>query len=149
MDAQRVEGEFEQQLGGSWKTPVPQNADPIAKPHSADRTRSSSANLEDPDCRVEALERHRETDGVPGLALPVRPRDETLEALDGSGRRRNESGNLLGRQEREQRLGVRARSSRSFTFAPGAPAARGANRWRGTSPVTADGARLDDVQIYA
>ena len=39
---------------------VPQNGDPMAKPHSASNPRVACADLEDSDRRIEALERDRE-----------------------------------------------------------------------------------------
>ena len=51
-------------------TPVPQNADPIAKPHSAVReARLELADLEDPDRGVHPVRHDREADVVARRAL--------------------------------------------------------------------------------
>ena len=67
----------------SWNTPVPQNAEPIANPHSAvPKPGSSCAHLEDADRGVVAVERDREAGIRAGRALAQRPGDELLEAFD-------------------------------------------------------------------
>src|SRR6185436_16816735 len=58
--------------------------------------------LEDPDRRVVAGERHGEARVGPGATLAVRPGDELLEAVHCRRRRRDETRNFLGRQQREE-----------------------------------------------
>ncbi len=90
------------------KAPVPQNANPIAKPHSAVReTRLELPDLEDPDRGIHAVRHHAEADVVACRALAMRPRDEALEPVDRRRRRRNESRHFVGREHRQQRRRVR------------------------------------------
>src|SRR5436190_448937 len=63
--------------------------------------RAEVAHLEDADGRVVALQRHGEARVLPGFALAVRPRDETLEPFDGRRRRRDEARHFLRRQKGE------------------------------------------------
>jgi hypothetical protein len=69
---------------------VPQYADQLAQ-------------LEDPDRRVVIGERHGKARVGSGTTLPVRPGNELLEAVQRGRRRRDETRNFLGRQQREER----------------------------------------------
>ena len=96
----------------SWNTPVPQYADPIAKPHSAvPNPGFELAQLEDPDRRVRAVERHREADIRSRPALTQRPGDEPFEAVDRRRRRRDEARHFFRRQQRAERRRIRRRAA--------------------------------------
>ena len=93
----------------AWNTPVPQNGEPITKPHSAvPKSGVELPDLDDADRGVEAAQRDRVAGVGAGDALAQRPADESLEAFDRGRRWRNEARHLFRRQQRAQRRGVRS-----------------------------------------
>jgi hypothetical protein len=82
--------------------PVPQYPEPIATPLRAFKTRVEPANLEQPNRRRHPVRHHAETNVLSKFTLPLRPDDETLEAVDGRWWRRNEPRDFLRCEHGEQ-----------------------------------------------